>query len=106
MKHLNGNDLESLNAGKAYIASELRTLSGDIAHGLPKVCSTSLLDPFIKILDHWFSLIKTMERCGNAGTLPSSEGSNLFYKSFISSAMDPTDLPDAWPLQEQSGTPS
>jgi hypothetical protein len=106
MECLNGNDLAGLNAGKVYIASELRTLSKRISRGLPRRLSTSLLDPFVKILDHWFDLIEAKEDCGDTGTLPSSEDSELFYKSFISSAMDPTELPDAWPLQEQSGTPS
>jgi hypothetical protein len=63
---------------------------------------TSLLDPFIKILDRWFNLVKAKGRCSNSETSPSSEESTALYEAFITFAMTKMDeLPEAWHFESQ-----
>ena len=105
MKSLNKNDLDHLALGKKAIATDLNTLSKDIVRGSLKRYATSLLNPFIEILNHWFVLIETENRRGKAETLPSSEESTLLYKSFISYAMEKAkELPDAWTFQSDASS--
>ena len=97
MKYLNGDDLPGLRAGKGAIVEELKSLSERVPGDSPNPCPTSLLVPFIQILDCWFNLVKPKEGNGGAKTLPPSEESTVLYKAFITVAMEKMDdLPEAW----------
>jgi hypothetical protein len=95
---LNADTLQALAAGKVSIISLLKDLAMESSNAEP----TSLLDPFIKILDHWFNLVKARGRCGNSETLRSSEESTALYEAFITFAMTKMDeLPEAWDFESQ-----
>jgi hypothetical protein len=95
MDDLNAGDLRSLEKGKKAIVSDLGDFSRNIAKGRPK--KTSLPDPFIEILHHWFSLIEDQEDCGQAETLSPSKESTALYEAFITFAMEKMrNLPEEW----------
>jgi hypothetical protein len=97
MRGLNRDDLRLLEVGKKAIVSDLRDLSECIATGEPKERPTSLSDPFIEILDHWFELVRDKRRCGDAGALSSCEESTALYEAFITFAMEKMpELPEEW----------
>lgn len=94
---LNADGLQTLEVGKVAIVSQLSDLSGRIAKGLPKSSPTSLSDPFIEILHHWFDLIEEKEDCGDSETVSSGEESTGLYEAFITFALEKMpDLPKVW----------
>jgi hypothetical protein len=95
MELLNADDLRSLVTGKGFIVAQLGVLSKRI--GLPKSKPTSLSDPFIEILHHWFELTEENEGYGNSETLSPSEKSTALYEAFITFAMEKMpELPEKW----------
>jgi hypothetical protein len=101
MKHLNANDLDFLETGKDSIVRQLEDLSKLV--GLPKSKPTSLLDPFIEILHHWFVPTKGKGECGKTETLSPNEESAALYDAFITFAMEKmSDLPETWEQSENS----
>jgi hypothetical protein len=99
MKYLNGDDLQSLFAGKVFIVEDLNDLLVDNIQGRSKANGTSVLNPFIDILDCWLRLVQEKRYCGQAETLTSSEDSTALYKAFITFAMKKMDeLPEVWPF--------
>jgi len=107
MKSLNRDNLENLREGKGMIINELKDLSESSTQDRSEADATSLFDPFIEILVHWFDLIKAKGHGSNSETVRSSEESTALYKAFITFAMEKMDeLPDAWNFKSQSPAPS
>jgi hypothetical protein len=98
MQLLNADSLQGLETGKVAIVSKLRKL----AEGSWDAGSTSLSDPFIKILYQWFDLVEAKECFGNSERLRSNEDSTALYEAFITFAMTKMDeLPGEWQFKSQ-----
>jgi hypothetical protein len=98
MQLLNADSLRDLETGKITIVSKLKKL----VEGSRDAGSTSLSDPFIKILYQWFDLVEAKECFGNSETLRSNEESTALYEAFITFAMTKMDeLPEEWQFRSQ-----